>query len=162
MFMIKHIIVLLSLIIFLDHCIYRISIFFLKCLFCLMSCCIVFFCLMQSRVTTHISCIMMRNLFWLIWIFLLTVASQLLFYFSCCFIFFMLIIITTFLLNSFLTVSTFSNIFWLFFCWFSSLIKWLIKHDFWVSCSDIWWLSFSQDVLRLCRLRVILLLLLQF
>ena len=115
MFMIKHIIVLLNLMIFLDYYMCRISILLLKCLFCFMSCCIVFFCLMQSKMTTHISCIMIENLFWLIWIFLLTVTSQLLFCFSCFFVFSVLIVITIFLLSSFLIISIFLNIFWLFF-----------------------------------------------
>ena len=122
-FTIKHVIVLLNLMIFLNYCTCRILILFLKCLFYFMSCCIVFFCLMQSRAATYISCIIIKNLLQLIWIFLLIIISQLLFCFSYFFIFFILIIITTFLLNSFLTVSIFLNIFWLFFCWFSSLIK---------------------------------------
>ena len=122
-FTIKHVIVLLNLMIFLDYYMCRISILLLKYLFYFMSCCIVFFCLMQSRAATCISCIMIENLFQLIWIFLLIIANQLLFCFSCFFIFFILIIITTFLLNSFLIISIFSDIFWFFFCWFSSLTE---------------------------------------
>ena len=119
MFTIKYVIVLLSLMIFLNHCVYRISIF-LKCLFYFINYYIVFFYLMQLRAAIHISCIMTENLFQLIWIFLLTAVNQLLFYFSCFFIFFMLIVITTFSLNSFLIISIFSDIFWFFFCWFST------------------------------------------
>ena len=115
MFMIKHIIILLSLIIFLNHCMYKISILSLKCLFYFMSCCIAFFCLMQSRTAIHISCIMTENFFQLICIFLLIAVSQLLFCFSCFFVFFVLIIITMSLLSSFLIISIFLNIFWLFF-----------------------------------------------
>ena len=114
-FTIKHITVLLSLMILLNHCMCRISILLLRCLFCLINCYIIFFCLMQSRAATHISCIMTENLLQLIWIFLSIAASQLLFCFSCFFIFFMLIIIIIFSLNNLLIISTFSNIFWLFF-----------------------------------------------
>jgi len=115
MFMIKYIIILLSLIILLNYCVYKISILFLRYLFCFMSCCIVFFYLMQLRTVTYISCIMIENFFWLIWVFLLIAASQLLFCFSCFFVFSVLIIIIISLLSNFLTVSTFLNIFWLFF-----------------------------------------------
>ena len=160
-FIIKHIIVLLNLMIFFSHCVCRISILFLKYLFYFMSYCIVFFCLMQSKTATFISCIMTENFLWLIWIFLFIVISQLLFCFSCFFIFSVLIIITTSLLNNFLIVSIFLNIFWLFFCWFSLLIEQLIRHDFLISCWDIWWLSLLWDVSELCELKMILLLLLQ-
>ena len=135
-FTIKHVIVLLSLMIFLNYYIYRILILFLKCLFCFMSCCIVFFCLMQLKIIIHISCIIIENFFWLICDFLLTAVSQLLFCFSCFFVFFILIVITMFLLNSFLIVSIFSDIFWLFF-----LLIFFINQE-------IDWTQFSEIVLR--------------
>ncbi len=106
-FIIRHVIILLSLIAFLSHCMYRISTLFLRYLFCLMSCYIIFFCLMQFRTANYILCIMTENLLWLICAFLLSAVSQLLFYFSCFFVFSILIIIIMFLLNSFLTVSIF-------------------------------------------------------
>src|SRR5881394_3159618 len=111
MFTIKHVTVLLSLMIFLNHRMCRISIFFLKYLFCFMSCCIVFFYLMQLKAATYISCIIIKNFLQFILIFLFIIAIQLLFCFNCFFVFFMLIIITTFLLSNFLIISIFSNIF---------------------------------------------------
>ena len=56
-FTIKHITILLNLMTFLNHCACRISILFLKCLFCLISCCIVFFawCSWEQQLTFHAS-----------------------------------------------------------------------------------------------------------
>src|SRR6266487_7008414 len=95
-FTIKHVIILLSLTAFLNYCMCRISILFLKYLFCFMSCYIIFFCLMQFRAANHISCIMTENLLQLICAFLLSIISQLLFCFSCFFVFSILIIIIMF------------------------------------------------------------------
>src|SRR5436190_23884009 len=47
---------------FLSYCICRILTLFLRYLFCLMSCYIAFFCLIQFRVTSYILYIMIENL----------------------------------------------------------------------------------------------------
>ena len=86
MFIIKHVIILLSLIIFLNHYICKISIFW-KMFILFHELLYYFFYLMQLKTATHISCIIIENLFQLIWIFLLIIANQLLFCFSCFFIF---------------------------------------------------------------------------
>ena len=141
MFMIKHVIVLLSLMIFLNYCICRISILFLRYLFCFMNCCIVFFCLMQLKAATCISCIIIENLLQLIWIFLLIIASQLLFCFNCFFVFFMLIVITTFLLSNFLIISIFSNMFKLIINNFNCVIEW---NNSWKTFSKWIWKCLSK------------------
>src|SRR6266487_6303650 len=92
-FIIRHVIILLSLTAFLNYCACRILTLFLRCLFCSVSYYIIFFCLMQFRTANYILCIKTENLLQLICAFLLTAVNYLLFCFSCFFIFFMLIII---------------------------------------------------------------------